>query len=208
QPIMTDDTDYPFVGRFSPKGDITLTAYNGTEIKEGKAAPGPTFVYLRINITDPTFDLAVLITIIDINMAINEYRYVESESGTKRPSPFEESLFYLNKYTLSGGFFYKLGFSRKIRKTFAQEYLSYIGLPQTYHKIPYIESGMQSVPMASLNTTNLIVRISPRSFIIEEEQEQRTLTILGTLGTIAAYYSSIAFIYVFLFGVDSMTPWG
>ncbi|CAG8593170.1 349_t:CDS:2, partial [Ambispora leptoticha] len=104
--------------------------------------------------------------------------------------------------------FYKLGYSRKSRNLIAQTILSYIGLPSSYRPDLYIESNMQSVPMESLHKTNIILRISPRSFLLEEEQEQRHLTIISALGTIAAYYSSVAFIYVFLFGVDSITPWG
>ncbi|RIA92811.1 hypothetical protein C1645_764137 [Glomus cerebriforme] len=62
--------------------------------------------------------------------------------------------------------------------------------------------------MKTLDTNYLKVRMSPRDFILQEEQEQRNDTIIGALGTIAAYYGTIVFIYVFLFGVESMRPWG
>ncbi|CAG8645589.1 12959_t:CDS:2, partial [Ambispora leptoticha] len=170
QPIETNDIDYPFVGNFSPKGAIKLAGYNTTEI-EAEATSGPIFVYLYINITDPTYD--------DNNIA-------------------HEPFFRMTLYDAG----------KKKRNTITKRTLSYIGLPPTYLSEYYIESNMQSVPMESLNKTNIILRLSPRSFLLEEEQEQRHLTIISTLGTIAAYYSSIAFIYVFLFGVDSITPWG
>ncbi|CAB4422354.1 unnamed protein product [Rhizophagus irregularis] len=150
QPKSTGDSDYPYGGNFSPEG-IELTRYDDT---------GPYFVFLIINITDPTFN------------------------------------------------FYKLGFSRKIRKAIRHPFWSFIGFPSNYFHIPYIESNIQGVPAASLDATRLKVRISPRDFIVEEEQEQRNDTIIGALGVIAAFYSSAVFIYVFLFGVDSMKPWG
>lgn len=47
QPKSTGDSDYPYGGIFSPEG-IELTRYDDT---------GPYFVFLIINITDPTFNV-------------------------------------------------------------------------------------------------------------------------------------------------------
>nr|CAG8553258.1 8336_t:CDS:2 [Entrophospora candida] len=124
-------------------------------------------------------------------------------------SPYEESLFYMNKYTLTGNLLFKLGYSRKTRKTLIPTFLNYVGIPsENYFTQHYIESTIQDVPAQPSNTAFLTVRISPQNFITEEEQEQRHSTLLTALGTIAAYYSSVVFIYVFLFGVESMKPWG
>ncbi|GBB94001.1 hypothetical protein RclHR1_02270025 [Rhizophagus clarus] len=187
QPKFTGDKDYPYGGIFTPKG-IKLTRYNDI---------GPYFVYLKVNITDPTFsNLTESFFRMNLYDSENDYDIhdIVSMNNMKNESisPFEESLFYLNKYTLTGGYLYKLGFSRKIREILGQPALSYIGLPSNYNPKPYIESSIQGVPAATLDETHLKVRISPRDFIIDDEQEQ----------------SSIVFIYVFLFGVESMKPWG
>ncbi|CAB4487843.1 hypothetical protein RhiirA1_529563 [Rhizophagus irregularis] len=203
QPNNTGDKDYPYGGNFSPK-KVKLTRYDDI---------GPYFVYLDINIIDPTFNnLTESFFRMNLYDTENDYVIYNIESMNKIKSgsmtPFEESLFYLNKYTLTGGYLYKLGFSKKIRRILSKPILSYIGFPSSYDSKPYIESNIQSVPAASLNATHLRVRLSPRNFILEEEQEQRNDNILAAVGIIAAYYSSIVFIYVFLFGVDSMKPWG
>ncbi|GBC34562.2 hypothetical protein GLOIN_2v1870609 [Rhizophagus irregularis DAOM 181602=DAOM 197198] len=202
QPKSTGDSDYPYGGNFSPEG-IELTRYDDT---------GPYFVFLIINITDPTFNVLTepffRMTLYDSDDGLSDFERINKTKSDSLISPFEESLFYLNKYTLTGGYFYKLGFSRKIRKVIRHPFWSFIGFPSNYLLLPYIESSIQGVPAASLDATRLKVRISPRDFIVEEEQEQRNDTIIGALGVIAAFYSSAVFIYVFLFGVDSMKPWG
>nr|CAG8588422.1 8844_t:CDS:10 [Entrophospora candida] len=140
----------------------------------------------------------------------NEYVY-DTQHKYFDPSlpPYEESLFYMNKYTLTGNHLFKLGYSRKTRKMLITTPLNYVGIPpQNYFTQNYIESTIQDIPAQPSNTAFLTVRISPHNFITEEEQEQRHSTLITALGTIAAYYSSIVFIYVFLFGVESMKPWG
>ncbi|RGB42555.1 hypothetical protein C1646_662181 [Rhizophagus diaphanus] len=203
QPENTGDKDYPYGGNFSPK-KVKLTRYDDI---------GPYFVYLDINIIDPTFNnLTDSFFRMNLYDPENDYVIYNIKSMNKIKSgsmtPFEESLFYMNKYTLTGGYLYKLGFSKKIRRILSKPILSYIGFPSDYDSKAYMESNIQSVPAASLNATHLRVRLSPRNFILEEEQEQRNENILAAVGIIAAYYSSIVFIYVFLFGVDSMKPWG
>ncbi|CAB5183854.1 unnamed protein product [Rhizophagus irregularis] len=183
QPKSTGDSDYPYGGNFSPEG-IELTRYDDT---------GPYFVFLIINITDPTFNVLTepffRMTLYDSDDGLSDFERINKTKSDSLISPFEESLFYLNKYTLTGGY-------DSLEKS------------SNYLLLPYIESSIQGVPAASLDATRLKVRISPRDFIVEEEQEQRNDTIIGALGVIAAFYSSAVFIYVFLFGVDSMKPWG
>ncbi|CAG8585600.1 3229_t:CDS:2, partial [Cetraspora pellucida] len=106
-------------------------------------------------------------------------------------SPFEESLFYLNKYLLARNSQYILLYNRKILKAIdkRQKVLSIIGFP-TKHEAPlnYIESYIDSFPM-TLNSSvqpYCVVRVNPRDFFIVEEEEQRHSTVR----------------------VDSIQPWG
>ncbi|CAG8664939.1 11040_t:CDS:2 [Funneliformis mosseae] len=194
QPIFTGKIDHPFVGNFL--GNISLTGY-GDE--------GVHFVFLNINVKNKLLNLNDSNQETSFRMTAFDSEDTQSNAPI---TPFEESLFYLNKYTVAENFIYKLGFSRKFRKTLCPSPLTYIGFAGTCFTKPYIESIMQSAPMISSNPNYLTVRISPRSFIVEEEQEQRSGSVINILGNIAALYSSIVFIYVFLFGVDSMRPWG
>ncbi|CAG8726763.1 4906_t:CDS:2, partial [Dentiscutata heterogama] len=58
----------------------------------------------------------------------------------------------------------------------------------------------------SQNITKL--QISPGSFVIKEEREQRNNSILSIAGVIFAYYGSAAGFYVFLFGINEIKYWG
>ncbi|CAG8476030.1 683_t:CDS:2, partial [Gigaspora rosea] len=95
-----------------------------------------------------------------------------------------------------------------IRTILSNNALNYIGIPLSQSPRPYIDSIIQPVPMSPSNINNISLRISPRSFIIGDEQEQRHSTVMGIFGTIAGFYSSLMFFYVFLFGVDSIRLWG
>nr|CAG8545120.1 4987_t:CDS:2 [Entrophospora candida] len=199
QPKKIGYEDYPYVGYFSPKGSINLTQYY--------IDSGPYFVYLYVNIKDSTDDFTqeFRMTVYDEG---NEYD-MQNQSFVAPTSPFEKSLFYMNKHTLVGRNKYKLGYSRRTRETLITTFWTYFGTPiPVYNTTHYIETSMQAIPASPTNTNYATIRISPHNFIIADEQEQRSNTIISTLGTIAAYHGAAVFIYVFLFGVDSMKPWG
>ncbi|KAF0486233.1 hypothetical protein F8M41_022710 [Gigaspora margarita] len=205
-----DDDNYPFAGNFSPKTNINLHKYEDKN--------GPYFVFLDIAIVDPNFP-----KIINDSTQISSFRMIAFDSDndyiirnksfvspSHHISPFENSLYYMNKYTLSSSYIYKFCYNRNIRSFLSDSVLNYIGIPLSQPPRPYIESIIQPVPMSNSSTNNmsLSLRISPRSFIVGDEQEQRHSTVMGIFGTIAAIYSSLMFFYVFLFGVDSMRLWG
>nr|CAG8589656.1 11363_t:CDS:2 [Entrophospora candida] len=176
QPKKIGYDNYPYVGYFSPKGNINLTKYNDTV--------GLHFVYLHINIKNSTapddYTREFRMTLYDAGKffhKIDVYILLNKDFNTS-VTPFEESLFYMNKHTLTG-------------------------------------HSVEDIPVNPSSTDYAIIRISPQSFIIAEEQEQslivlynRSNTIISTIGTIAAFHSAAVFIYVFLFGVDSIKPWG
>ncbi|RIA92812.1 hypothetical protein C1645_764138, partial [Glomus cerebriforme] len=86
QPKITNDINYPYGGRFSPTGKISLTKYENIT--------GPYFVYLNINITDPTFNGLVA----DTNELLFRMILYDSENDLQdksKRSPFEETLFYI-----------------------------------------------------------------------------------------------------------------
>ncbi|RIB09462.1 hypothetical protein C2G38_2108557 [Gigaspora rosea] len=200
QPTLVSDIDFPYIGRFSPKHDIGLTKYSD---------PGPYFVYLNmyVNTTGLSFNDTAQDSIFRMVAFDAEKDFLYSNST----SPFEESLFYSNKYSLARNSIYKFLYNRKIRKMIDKqhEYLSMIGFPSKYNEpLNYIESIIEPLPMI-LNSSDQpysVVRVNPRDFTKVEEEEQST--IIGAIGTVVAFYSSVVFIYIFLFGVDSIRPWG
>ncbi|KAF0365655.1 hypothetical protein F8M41_013819 [Gigaspora margarita] len=205
---INDDDNYPFAGNFSPKANINLHKYEDEN--------GPYFVFLDIVIVDPNFP-----KLINDSTQISSFRMIAFDSyndyiirnksfvsPSHQISSFEKSLYYMNKYTLSNNYIYKFGYNRNTRTFLSDSALNYIGMPLSQPPSPYIESIIQPVPMSSSNINNITLRISPRSFIVGDEQEQRHSTVMSIFGIIAAFYSSLMFFYVFLFGVDSIRLWG
>ncbi|CAG8773901.1 17195_t:CDS:2 [Dentiscutata erythropus] len=194
QPTFGKDIDFPFTGSFSPKFDIALTKFNDT---------GPFFVYLHMFVN--TTGLLFNDTAQD-----STFRMVAFDADST--SLFEDSLFYKNKYLLARNTQNVFLYNRKIRKELdkRQQYLSIIGfLPKYDETLNYIESNIETLPMQnSSDQLYTSVRINPRDFTITEEREQRQNTIVGALGTVVAFYGCFVFIYVSLFGVDSIRPWG
>src|ERR1051325_2299520 len=96
QPVDTHEDEHRYRGKFSPKGNISLTKY-------GYSKTGPYFVFLNIKINDITFDTAKF-NYSALEAFFKMEIYDSKETYSKLPeTPFEESLFYVNKYTLAGG---------------------------------------------------------------------------------------------------------
>ncbi|RIB09461.1 hypothetical protein C2G38_2251361 [Gigaspora rosea] len=205
QPTGGNGIDFPYIGRFSPKHDIGLTTYS---------EPGPYYVYLHMYVN--TTGLSFNDTAQDSTLRMIAF-YAEKDLlpvyNSNSTSPFEESLFYSNKYLLARNSQYIFLYSRKIRKMIDKqhEFSSMIGFPSKHSEpLNYIESIIEPLPMI-LNSSDQpysVVRVNPRDFTIVTEEEQRHSTIIGAIGTVVAFYSSVVFIYIFLFGVDSIRPWG
>ncbi|RIB30777.1 hypothetical protein C2G38_1296526 [Gigaspora rosea] len=80
--------------------------------------------------------------------------------------------------------------------------------------MPYLDSHMSTVSTANsdLRTNNTYFAIlrfmMQQPFIVTEETEQRSRTILSVLGIIGGIWSGVAAFYIFLFGPGLISPWG
>ncbi|CAG8810724.1 22505_t:CDS:2, partial [Gigaspora rosea] len=101
---LIDDDNYPFAAYFYPKKNLSLHKYEDVI--------GPYFVFLDINIVDPNFP-----KIINDSAQISSFRMIAFDSNndyiiqnksfispSHQITPFEKSLYYMNKYTLSSGY--------------------------------------------------------------------------------------------------------
>ncbi|CAJ0837402.1 6148_t:CDS:2 [Entrophospora sp. SA101] len=114
--------------------------------------------------------------------------------------PFVKTFDYMNLYYLSRRTYYSLMFSSKIRNKITQPALAKIGLESYYFPQYYIESRIQIIPLKNRPDYNLVVQIDIASFVIEEETEQRSNTVITTVGSLLGYYGIIAYFYKILFG--------
>ncbi|CAG8581756.1 24580_t:CDS:2 [Racocetra persica] len=101
QPEKIDDDNYPFTGYFYPNKSIILHKYEDEK--------GPYFVFLDIRIVDSNFP-----KIINDSTQISSFRMIaydsendyniqnkQFDSASHQITPFEQSLYYMNKYTLT-----------------------------------------------------------------------------------------------------------
>nr|CAG8627391.1 26_t:CDS:10 [Entrophospora candida] len=135
-----------------------------------------------------------------------------ANTNSENEELFTESLYYANRYYLSGGLDYHLTYSRKVRKTIANTNLNFIGLSidleTDYNTQNYIESKMQIFPKDDLNSLYIKLEISPQNFVSEEFKEQRSNTVISILGTIFGYYGIMMSLYLFAFRSDKITSEG
>ncbi|CAG8579282.1 22628_t:CDS:2 [Cetraspora pellucida] len=115
---------------------------------------------------------------------------------------FSRSLNYDNNYYLSLGFNYELTFTRNVRHSISNKATNYIGIQQTYIDKKFIRSTIQMYLFNYTPTPNAIqVEISSGPFQMEEQ-------VLSILANILAYYGFASALYIVLFGVEKISPWG
>ncbi|CAG8492145.1 11606_t:CDS:10 [Dentiscutata erythropus] len=193
---------------------ISNTAFNTTSKKYYAGFSSSNDITTRIG-------YALSIKIIDPSYNItNQTDYMEMTAYDRRydlnvipPSgqeiQFEETLSLKNTY-----FFgqprndiarYDWVFDRCIRHALVTDVLSYFGR-QKYTDIPYLDSHMSTVSTAS---SGLLLQFNASTpFIVTEEKEQRSKTVLTVLGNIGGIWSVVAAFYIFLFGPGLISPWG
>ncbi|CAG8695268.1 10286_t:CDS:2, partial [Cetraspora pellucida] len=168
---------------------------------------------LTINITDPKYNISNQNDYMEMYAYDKEY---DSKPLNYAEISFDDSLLLKNMY-----FFgqprndiahYEWTFDRCIRHALIPDILSYFGR-QKYIDIPYIDSHMSTVTTAisdlRTNNTYAILRfILNPPFIVTEETEERSKTILSLLGITGGVWGVFAAFYVFLFGPGLISPWG
>ncbi|CAG8717241.1 10789_t:CDS:2, partial [Dentiscutata erythropus] len=186
QPSEMDigDSLRPLVGKFLPKGNITLHSH-AQRIQR---------ISYKITINNSLSSGAYAIGIYHDN--------------------FTQSLNLTNFYYLSPQEYYVVMFSRKVKKTLDKKFSNYIGIGNTYSSVQYIESNIrknivakETLPLQSSTSYNLAVDVIAQSYTTEEFFEQRSGSIIDVLADIFAIYTGGAIIYAFLFG-ERIEPLG
>ncbi|RIB29994.1 hypothetical protein C2G38_2055111 [Gigaspora rosea] len=113
---------------------------------------------------------------------------------------FSRTLNFTNLHYLTPYQYHTFMYSRKVRKTLDNSFVNYIGYKNAYSSKYYIESSTQSSPLNLNYSYNIVIEINAQSFIMEENIEQRSSSVLNILGNIFGYYGGISTIYKLLFG--------
>nr|CAG8645155.1 4234_t:CDS:2 [Entrophospora candida] len=198
QPKLSPHGTYgrSYVGKFAPK-DLNLFR----EDEQGKP-----FLFILVVQVDPLHygpNYTVAMNVFD-----SEFDPWSDDFDQSKMTPFVESFDSMNYYVTPSGVGYLLEYSRRIRKTLPDSKTNLIGFrTPKYNEVKYIESEIQTI------NRNLVgefanFKVIVQDFSVAVEQEQRINSLVTVLGTVAGYYGIIVTFYIFLFGTNSISPWG
>ncbi|PKC67629.1 hypothetical protein RhiirA1_458175 [Rhizophagus irregularis] len=150
-----------------------------------------------------------------IDQEINVYAF-DSEYDIyhillKEMTAYDYSIFKLNKYTIKPAQFYDFSYSRVIRESMKPNWINDFGVPPTYEQKSNIESALIGGPLLYKSTEGSLIffNIKPKSKnVIRVDKEVRSKTYLSGLGLIGGAWGLMAALYAFLFGADTLRPWG
>ncbi|CAG8497356.1 12439_t:CDS:2 [Dentiscutata erythropus] len=116
----------------------------------------------------------------------------------------------LNQYSLDSRNTYRIKIKRRLKEVMMPSWKNYLGFPML-EKLYYITSTSETLPnlnITGFSTPLATIIIEPESFLTQVESDQRTKTVLSSLGLIGGAWGIITSFYAFLFGNDTISPWG
>ncbi|CAG8712382.1 2468_t:CDS:2, partial [Dentiscutata erythropus] len=102
-------------------------------------------------------------------------------------------------------------FTRRIRNIISPRFKDLLGFAPTLISSSYVDPVIQSVPLPNSNNTGgytSVLQICPQNYVVNVLTEQRTRTLLSTFGLIGSLWTIAVGIYIFLFGIDKLSPFG
>ncbi|RIA90348.1 hypothetical protein C1645_823483 [Glomus cerebriforme] len=126
-------------------------------------------------------------------------------------STYDDSILLSNSYTITPNQGYLFSYSRTIKELITPSWMNDFGIPPTYEQKPSISSNLVGNPLSQLKLAEKHVEftIQPKYInTVQVDREVRTHTYLGSLGLIGGAWGLGAAIYAFLFGADTLRPWG
>nr|CAG8606869.1 9430_t:CDS:2 [Entrophospora candida] len=198
-----DNSRYTWKGSFSPDNLSfiidSLNKKNQVDISE---------LYLIVKITDPDYNVTKHGSVsFIISMHDQEYNPYNDTlaSGTDDYSIFAKSLQESVNYNIGNG--YGLGILRKQRTMLKDSPLNDLGLSQKYPSQTYVVTNDHLMGTTD-DQSSTIFRIYPQDFLLETEIEQRNKNALSVISNVLALWGGLTALYIFLFGADSIKPWG
>ncbi|CAG8598598.1 8110_t:CDS:2 [Rhizophagus irregularis] len=184
--------------------DSEVTAYqNGIYYRVYNPSPN---VLFNDSLTGLTL---ILTTSEDFNP--NTDQEINVSAFDSEMTAYDDSIYNLNKYKIKPAQFYDFSYSRVIRESMKPNWMNDFGVPPTYEQQSNIESALLGGPLLYKSTEGSLIsfNIKPKSKnVIRVEKEVRSKTYLSGLGLIGGAWGLIAALYAFLFGADTLRPWG
>ncbi|PKY49271.1 hypothetical protein RhiirA4_465184 [Rhizophagus irregularis] len=126
-------------------------------------------------------------------------------------SVYDNSILTLNRYSVEPSQVYDFTYSRVIRESIKPNWMNDFGVPPTYEQKSNIESTLVGGPSPYNSTDSSLITfmIQPKSKnVIRIDKEVRSKTYLSGLGLIGGAWGLMAAVYAFLFGANTLRPWG
>ncbi|RGB23699.1 hypothetical protein C1646_774134 [Rhizophagus diaphanus] len=126
-------------------------------------------------------------------------------------SVYDNSILTLNRYSVEPSQIYDFTYSRVIRELIKPNWMNDFGVPPTYEQKSNIESTLLGGPSAYNSTDSSLIsfEIRPKSKnVIRIDKEVRSKTYLSGLGLIGGAWGLMAAVYAFLYGANTLRPWG
>ncbi|CAJ0641644.1 12271_t:CDS:2 [Entrophospora sp. SA101] len=195
QPTLQYNNTYWF-GLFAPK----FSFLNNPQL-------GRQDVMMIFTIVDPSYNHDTDYNTFTISMSDPEHNaiidpYANSFDNSSYAN-FVTAVQKRNQYDLGVGFQYLIKMTRSQRNVLIDAPQNNFGLSSNY-PIPYIQTTIHSIRVSLDKTTT--VSISALHYLLETENEQRQF--LTVISSIIAVWGGLSVVYIFLFGVNSIKPWG
>ncbi|GBB97460.1 hypothetical protein RclHR1_00030017 [Rhizophagus clarus] len=115
----------------------------------------------------------------------------------------------MNTYTLMPGQDYTFIYYHLVKEVIVPSWMNDFGVPPTYERKPYITSNLIASPSQTDKSGHLMNFMIQPKYIntIQVDREVRFNT-YGGLGLIGGAWGLTATIYTFLFGANTLRPWG
>ncbi|CAB5093648.1 unnamed protein product [Rhizophagus irregularis] len=132
-------------------------------------------------------------------------------------SSYDKSIITTNSYTLVLNQLYQFVYHRKIEELIRPSWMNDFGIPPTYENKSHIESTLlaTSLPINNIvNNNTIAIFVHPMGKTVQINKKlgkyhyDLNRTYLGGVGLIGGAWGLAAAIYSWLFGADTLRPWG
>ncbi|RGB29336.1 hypothetical protein C1646_766733 [Rhizophagus diaphanus] len=146
----------------------------------------------------------------NINLFAYDSEYDIANKKLNELTVYDNSIVTLNRYSILPAQSYDFSYSRIVRDIMVPNWMNDFGIPPNYDQKSNIESTLLGAPIPDKSMSRILsLSIQPKSNnVIQVDKEVRSKTYLSGLGLMGGAWGLTVAVYAFLFGADTLRPWG